>query len=111
MLERLIAELSAACSQIGYDLGHKYELDANCFGTFFYLNKFYSKKNYFLFSFLNIINIFSEVIKDFIKYLRRDDNDHNVRRYLGQCNVLTTDLVKVFVQHSDNEELWDLLLR
>lgn len=47
MLERLIAELSAACSQIGYDLGHKYELDANCFGTFFYLNKFYSKKNLF----------------------------------------------------------------
>ena len=55
--------------------------------------------------------LFPDVIKDLIKYLRKDDSEHTVRRYLGQCNILTTDLIKVFIQHSDREELWDVLLR
>ena len=47
MNERLIAELSAACSQIGYDHGTKYDLDKNCFGKLFMILLLKKKINVF----------------------------------------------------------------
>lgn len=52
-----------------------------------------------------------DVIKDLIKYLRRDDESHVVRQFLGQTKLLQTDLIKIFVDHSDKLQLWDVLLR
>lgn len=77
------AELAATCDALGYYDGYKYHLDKNCL----------------------------EVIKDLIKYLRRDDSTHVVRRYLGHSKIVQTDLIKIFVEHTDKEELWDVLLR
>lgn len=60
---------------------------------------------------IKVINFIIDVIKDLIKYLRRDDESHTVRQFLGQTKVLQTDLIKIFVDHYDKLELWDVLLR
>ncbi|KAG7212904.1 hypothetical protein KM043_002254 [Ampulex compressa] len=83
MADYISAELAATCAALGYYDGCKYHLDNHCL----------------------------DVIKDLIKYLKRDDDTHMVRRFLGQTNLLQTDLVKIFVEHSDKVELWDVLLR
>lgn len=51
------------------------------------------------------------VIKDLIRYLKRDDETHTIRRFLGQTKLLQTDLVRIFIHHVNNTELWDILLR
>nr|WAM46971.1 protein timeless 2 [Chrysoperla nipponensis] len=52
-----------------------------------------------------------ESVKDLIRFLRRDDTNHEIRRMLGQCNVLTTDLLPMSKKYSENVELFDVLLR
>lgn len=52
-----------------------------------------------------------DVIKDLIRYLKRDDDTHTIRRFLGQTRLLQTDLVKILIHHAENTELWDILLR
>ncbi|XP_015606157.1 protein timeless homolog [Cephus cinctus] len=83
MQDYLSAELSATCAALGYYDGKKYHLDRHCL----------------------------DVIKDLIKYLKRDDSDHTVRRYLGQAQLLQTDLIKIFIQYPEKCDLWDVLLR
>lgn len=58
-----------------------------------------------------MINLLADVIKDLIRYLRRDDDSHTIRRFLGRTKLLRTDLVKILVHHVNNTELWDILLR
>lgn len=77
------AELAATCAELGYYDGNKYHLDHHCIYA----------------------------MKDLIRYLRNDDDNHTVRRYLGQSNLLQTDLIKIFVDHSDQTELCNILLR
>lgn len=55
--------------------------------------------------------IFSESAKDLIKYLRRDDETNSIRRQLGDTNIVQTDLIPIIVYFSDNEELFDVILR
>ncbi|XP_034934838.1 protein timeless homolog isoform X2 [Chelonus insularis] len=83
MTDYISAELAATCDALGYFDGSTYHLDSHA---------------------LN-------VIKDLIKYLKRDDDTHTVRRYLGQTKLLETDLIQIFIQHHKNGELWDVLLR
>ncbi|XP_012343215.2 protein timeless homolog [Apis florea] len=83
MSDYLSTELAATCAALGYYDGSKYHLDKHCL----------------------------DVIKDLIKYLRRDDESHVVRQFLGQTKLLQTDLIKIFVDHSDKLQLWDVLLR
>ncbi|XP_015433585.1 PREDICTED: protein timeless homolog [Dufourea novaeangliae] len=83
MSDYLSTELVATCAALGYYDGTKYHLDKHCL----------------------------DVIKDLIKYLRRDDDNHVVRQFLGQTKILQTDLIKIFIEHSDKIELWDVLLR
>ncbi|XP_012062583.1 PREDICTED: protein timeless homolog [Atta cephalotes] len=83
MLDYLSAELTATCAAIGYYDETTYHLDKNCL----------------------------EVIKDLIRYLKRDDDTHIIRRFLGQTRLLQTDLVKILIHHVKNIELWDVLLR
>ncbi|KAI5699073.1 hypothetical protein M8J75_015950 [Diaphorina citri] len=52
-----------------------------------------------------------ESAKDLIKYLRRDDETHSIRRQLGDTNVVHTDLIPIIIHFSDNEELFDIILR
>ncbi|XP_043529522.1 protein timeless homolog isoform X2 [Frieseomelitta varia] len=83
MSDYLSTELAATCAALGYYDGSKYHLDKHCL----------------------------DVIKDLIKYLRRDSESHVVRQFLGQTKVLQTDLIKIFIEHYDKLELWDVLLR
>ncbi|XP_012535516.2 protein timeless homolog isoform X2 [Monomorium pharaonis] len=83
MADYLSAELTATCAAIGYFDGTTYHLDKNCL----------------------------DVIKDLIRYLKRDDDTHTIRRFLGQTKLLQTDLVKILIHHVKNIELWDVLLR
>ncbi|CAL1677972.1 unnamed protein product [Lasius platythorax] len=83
MADYLSAELTATCAVLGYFDGTDYHLDKNCL----------------------------DVIKDLIRYLRRDDDTHTIRRFLGRTKLLQTDLVKIFIHHVKYTELWDVLLR
>ncbi|KAH0946664.1 hypothetical protein HN011_009855, partial [Eciton burchellii] len=79
----LSAELTATCAFLGHFDGSDYHLDKNCL----------------------------DVIKDLIRYLRRDDDLHTIRRFLGRAKLLQTDLVRILVHQVKNTELWDILLR
>ncbi|XP_075231659.1 protein timeless homolog [Lycorma delicatula] len=80
---QLSAELSATCSALGHYDGITYHIDPYC----------------------------KETVKDLIKFLRRDDDEHSVRRYLGHSKVLQTDLLPIIIYHPENQELFDVVLR
>ncbi|XP_038223054.1 protein timeless homolog [Zerene cesonia] len=50
-------------------------------------------------------------VKDLIRYMRRDGEDHEIRRHLGQTKVLQSDLLPMLVDHWENNELFDVTLR
>ncbi|XP_063824228.1 protein timeless homolog isoform X1 [Ostrinia nubilalis] len=50
-------------------------------------------------------------VKDLIRYLRRDGEDHEIRRHFGQTKVLQTDLIPMLINHWENTELFDVTLR
>lgn len=52
-----------------------------------------------------------ESIRELIRFLRRDDENHEIRRFLGSASILQTDLIPIVINHHDDEELLDLLLR
>lgn len=54
---------------------------------------------------------FAEAIRDLIKFLRRDGDDHKIRRFLGAANIVETDLLPILVEYSDKLELFDLIVR
>ncbi|KAJ2951910.1 hypothetical protein O0L34_g4163 [Tuta absoluta] len=85
MTSLLSAELSATCSALGtYDKKTgKYLIDEYTLNT----------------------------VKDLIRYLRRDGEDHEIRRHFGQTKVLQTDLIPMLIDHWENEELFDVTLR
>lgn len=81
----LSAELAATCSALGY-------YDAQT-------NKYYADSNTL------------ETVKDLIRYLRRDDESHDIRRHLGNINVLQNDLIPLLRSYWEETELFDVLLR
>lgn len=110
----LSAELTATCAVLGYYDGTNYHLDKYCLGKVFYFmlfesGLFISKLDLYIFD--NAINLLIDVIKDLIRYLKRDDDTHSIRRFLGRTKLLQTDLVKILIHHVSNIELWDVLLR
>ncbi|XP_063230357.1 protein timeless homolog isoform X2 [Bacillus rossius redtenbacheri] len=83
MSSLLYAELAATCNALGYYDGNKYYVDAHCV----------------------------ETVKDLIRYLRRDDANHEIRRHLGEAKVLQTDLLPILKDHWRREDLFDVVLR
>ncbi|KAA0201056.1 hypothetical protein HAZT_HAZT005746 [Hyalella azteca] len=79
----LEAELVAACSSLGYSDGDKYIRDPECV----------------------------EIIRDLLRYLRRDDSSHQIRLALGETRVLQTDLLPLLREHHSDGVLLDLVLR
>ncbi|XP_045618399.2 protein timeless homolog [Procambarus clarkii] len=79
----LHAELLAACSALGYSDGVKYHKEADCL----------------------------ETTKDLVRYLRKDDESHEIRRALGETRVLQTDLLPLIRDHSHEGELFDIIIR
>ncbi|XP_018327682.1 protein timeless homolog [Agrilus planipennis] len=85
MSSLLQAELAATCNAIGY-----FDADSQ---------KYYTDDNTL------------ETVKDIIRYLRRDDDTHEIRRFFGDANILETDLLPLIKNHFDNTELFDVVLR
>lgn len=81
----LTAELAATCNALGY-------FDASA-------NKYYTDENIL------------ETLKDLIRYLRRDDENFDVRRQLGETKVLQTDLLPLLKTYWEEQDLFDVLLR
>lgn len=50
-------------------------------------------------------------VKDLIRYIRRDGEDHEIRMHLGKTKVLQTDLLPMLIDHWENTELFDVTLR
>ncbi|XP_031767070.2 protein timeless homolog isoform X2 [Galleria mellonella] len=50
-------------------------------------------------------------VKDLIRYLRRDGEDHEIRRHFGQTKVLQTDLLPMLIDHWKHTDLFDVTLR
>ncbi|KAJ3665888.1 hypothetical protein Zmor_001353 [Zophobas morio] len=85
MSSLLSAELAATCSALGY-------YDAKS-------NKYYADSNTL------------ETVKDLIRYLRRDDESHDIRRQLGEMKVLSNDLIPLLKSYWEETDLFDVLLR
>lgn len=81
----LSAELAATCSALGY-------FDAKT-------NKYYADENTL------------ETVKDLIRCLRRDDENFDIRRQLGETKVLETDLLPLLKSYWEGTELFDVVLR
>lgn len=85
MSSLLSAELAATCNALGY-----YDAKAN---------KYYADSNTL------------ETVKDLIRYLRKDDENHDIRRHLGVTKVVQTDLLPLLKNYWEETELFDVLLR
>uniref|UniRef100_A0A0A9ZGA5 Timeless N-terminal domain-containing protein n=2 Tax=Lygus hesperus TaxID=30085 RepID=A0A0A9ZGA5_LYGHE len=80
----LSAELAATCNALGFYDGQKYHLEPHC----------------------------KETVRDLIRYLRRDEGgSHEIRRYLGNAKLLTTDLLPMVQCHHKDVQLFDIALR
>ncbi|CAH1404037.1 unnamed protein product [Nezara viridula] len=79
----LSAELAATCNALGYYDGQKYHLEPHS----------------------------KETIKDVIRYLRRDEDSHDIRRFLGNTKLLKTDLLPILECHTKDNDLFDVVLR
>jgi timeless len=53
----------------------------------------------------------TETIKDLIRYLRRDDESHEIRRYLGEAKILQADLLPILKDFWEKVDLFDVILR
>ncbi len=62
-------------------------------------------------SFHSFLLFLSVCVKDLILYLRRDDDDHSVRRLLGQTQVLGRDLLPLFKHYHKEENIWEVAIR
>ncbi|XP_049272285.1 protein timeless homolog isoform X1 [Rhipicephalus sanguineus] len=79
----VLSDIQAACSTLGgWDEG-KYYKEPDCI----------------------------ESLKDLLRYLRRDDESHEIRRILGRIQVLKTDLLPLLKFYPDDESLFDVIIR
>ena len=78
-----LADLESTCAALGTTDGVKYHKDPECL----------------------------ECIKDLIRFLRRDDSTHLIRRSLGKIGVVQSDLIPLLREYTQEQELFDLVLR
>ncbi|KAL0277751.1 UNVERIFIED_CONTAM: hypothetical protein PYX00_004928 [Menopon gallinae] len=53
-----------------------------------------------------------ESVKDIIRFLRRDNESHEIRRYLGKAKVVQTDLIHIIKTcPPESDDLFDLTIR
>jgi timeless len=78
-----LADLESTCAALGSSDGVNYYKDEECL----------------------------ECVKDLIRFIRRDDAAHVLRRNLGQIGVVQSDLIPLLRDFSSDPELFDLVLR
>ena len=81
----LAADLAATCNALGYydSISDKYLID----------------------------DCSLETVKDLIRHLRRDNAEFTIRRWLGETNVLQTDLLPMLKDHGSDSHTFDVILR
>ncbi|XP_065094550.1 protein timeless homolog [Ochlerotatus camptorhynchus] len=79
----LLADIDATCSSLGWDDGCKYHMEPDAIMG----------------------------LKHLIWILKRDSDDHEYRRYIGQKKVMQTDLIPMLTSNFDNPDVADVLLR
>ncbi len=101
-----LADLESTCSALGTWDGAEYVRDDDCLECVKDLIRFVSVFNMFW-----IISMFLSTPVFFFQ-LRRDDDAHEIRRALGEIQVVQSDLVPLLRHHSEgDEELFDMVLR
>ncbi|XP_073408343.1 protein timeless homolog isoform X2 [Dendrobates tinctorius] len=76
-------ELLATCSALGYLEGDTYHKEPDCL----------------------------ESVKDLIRYLRHEDETRDIRQQLGAAQILQNDLVPLVIQHHNDKQLFDAVVR
>ncbi|XP_056418349.1 protein timeless homolog [Hyla sarda] len=76
-------ELLATCSALGYLEGDAYHKEPDCL----------------------------ESVKDLIRYLRHEDETRDIRQQLGTAQILQNDLVPLVIQHHNDKQLFDAVIR
>ncbi|XP_041438460.1 protein timeless homolog isoform X2 [Xenopus laevis] len=76
-------ELLATCSALGFLEGDTYHKEPDCL----------------------------ESIKDLIRYLRHEDDTRDIRQQLGAAQILQNDLVPLVIQHHNDKQLFDAVIR
>lgn len=79
----LLADIDATCSNLGHDDGVKYHMEPGTING----------------------------LKHLIWILKREGEDNEYRRYIGQKKVMQTDLIPMLMSNFDNPEVSDVLLR
>lgn len=79
----LLADIDATCSNLGHDDGVKYHMEPGTING----------------------------LKHLIWILKREGEDNEYRRYIGQKKVMQTDLIPMLMSNFDNPEVADVLLR
>lgn len=52
-----------------------------------------------------------ETVKDLIRYLRRDTEGHEIRRFFGDTKILQLNLIPLLKLYWEQTDLFDVLLR
>ncbi|KAK3595063.1 hypothetical protein CHS0354_043159 [Potamilus streckersoni] len=78
----MLVELQATCSALGYQEGDKYVREPDCL----------------------------ETVKDLIRFLKRED-DCDIRRQLGDAQIVQNDLLPILKQYDDEADLWEATVR
>ncbi|KAM8977533.1 protein timeless homolog [Pelodytes ibericus] len=76
-------ELLATCSALGYLEGETYHKEPDCL----------------------------ESVKDLIRYLRHEDDSRDIRQQLGAAQILQNDLVPLIIQHHNDKQLFEAVIR
>ncbi|XP_025082502.1 protein timeless homolog isoform X2 [Pomacea canaliculata] len=76
-------ELQATCSALGYLEGNKYIKEPDCL----------------------------ETVKELIRFLRREDDTCDIRRQLGDAQILQKDLVPLVKQYHNDKPIFDAVIR
>lgn len=68
-----------------------------------------------MFQYIDLINwllcCFSETVKELIRFLRREDDTCDIRRQLGDAQILQKDLVPLVKQYHNDKPIFDAVIR
>ena len=55
--------------------------------------------------------MFTETVKDLIKFLKREDEFCDIRRQLGHAQIVQKDLIPLVKQYKGEATLWETVIR
>lgn len=100
----LLADIDATCASLGYHDGEKYFIERDTLQGL-----------KVLFSYILVLRLPFTIHKFYFQHiiwiLRRDNETHEYRRHIGKSKVLTTDLLPMIINYTEDIDLSDVLLR